>query len=98
MRRRAKQAADGAKPCADGRARATPSAQTCRPAHGPQSAGDGVGSMSRLGHANAYGLGRVGLGSAWKALVFGLGVALLSESTQPAEKLVNDAAEFASHD
>lgn len=79
------------------RARATLTAETCRPAQRPRSAGDGCRlEVGALG--TPMPLGWVGLGSAWKALVVGLGVALLSESTQPAEELVNDAAELASHD
>src|SRR6266508_4621800 len=42
------------------------------------------------------GLGRAG--SAWRAQVFALDMALLSECTQPDEKFVDDAAELASHD
>src|SRR6266511_831636 len=42
------------------------------------------------------GLGRAG--SAWRAQVFALDMALLSERAQPAEKFVYDAAELASHD
>src|SRR6266702_4648803 len=44
--------------------------------------------------------GRVlaGPGSAWRREVFWLGMVLLSERAQPAEELVNDAAELTPHD